>query len=134
MKRRRPIDVPPKVPTYAVVPVDEAAVADALKAHLIRSLSSVPSVPGAADAFVAVMEATELRPESQVGIYTALVRQAFPRLSAAAQHALVTALVMTHSPIARSGLQQVTPAVLDALSAACAEELTRRRAGERQTS
>jgi hypothetical protein len=131
MKRRRPINVLPKVPTYAVVPVDEAAVTDALKAHLIRSLSSVP---GAVAAFGAVMEATELRPERQVGIYTALVRQAFPRLSAAAQHALVTALVMTHSPIARSGLQQVTPAVLDTLYAACAEELARLRAGERQTS
>lgn len=131
MKLRRPIDVPPKVPTYAVVPVDEAAVTDALKAHLIRSIGHVP---GVVDALGAVVDATCPRPKCQVGIYTALVRQAFPRLSATAQHALVTGLVMTHSPIARGDLQQITPAVIDALSAALAEKLTRHEAGERQPS
>jgi hypothetical protein len=130
MKRRRPIDAPPP-PIYAVVPVDEAAVTDALKAHLIRS---VGHAPGAVYALGAVVDATCPRPKQQVGIYTALVRRAFPRLSVTAQRTLIKALEMTHSPIARSDLEQVTPAALRTLAAAMAEELTRHEAGERQPS
>lgn len=131
MKLRRPMDAPPKAPTYAVVPVDEAAITDALKAHLIRSIGHAP---GAVDALGAVVDATCPRPEWQIGIYTALVRRAFPRLSATAQRTLIKALEMTHLPIARSDLQQVTPAALDTIAAAMAEELARHEAGERQPS